>query len=117
AGFRLTIARLIREYATGDVVRLRKVEPAIRTILSRVFSSRAAKEQIHSFIEAEIARGDPAALDVLSGLLETISGTCAVTDKSRVLAHIVRLKAKAADLVPLATIVPPLVRDGVGGRP
>jgi hypothetical protein len=54
SGFRLTVARLIREYAAGSPQRIRKVSPALRTILSRVFTSRAAKDQIYRFIEAEI---------------------------------------------------------------
>lgn len=110
AGFRLTIARLIREYASGDAARLRKVEPAMRTILSRVFSSRAAKEQIHKLIETEIERGDPETLAVLAGLLETVSATCAVADKARILEHIVRLKAKQPDLVSEAALIAPQLR-------
>ncbi|MEO1494643.1 MAG: hypothetical protein AAFV19_21045 [Pseudomonadota bacterium] len=103
-GFRLTIARLIREYAGGDAGRLADVSPALRTILSRVFSSRAAKEQAFSFMAEEIARADASGLATLGDLLEILSATCAVGDKTRILSLIVALKARAPDLVPSARI-------------
>ncbi len=111
AGFRLTIARLIREYAAGDPARIRKVEPALRTILSRVFTSRAAKDQIHRFLEAEIETGNAQTLGILAQLLETVSATCAVSDKARVLEHIVRLKTKMPELIPGAKILAPEIRS------
>ena len=114
AGFRLIIARLIREYAAGDPGRIRKVEPALSTILSRVFTSRAAKDQIHRFVEDEIGRGDPETLEILSDLLERVSATCAVADKARVINHIAQLKAQAPNLVPAASIIVPEVRGGTG---
>ncbi len=116
AGFRLTIARLIREYAAGDPAKLRKVAPALRTILSRVFSSRAAKDQIHSLIEAEIEAGNGETLAILAELLERVSATCAVQDRARVLAHIVNLKTRSPDLIERATLIAPEVRDGRTGE-
>ena len=111
AGFRLTIARLIREYAAGDADRVRKVQHALRTILSRVFSSRSAKEQIYSFIEDEITRGDQEILKTLAGVLDTVSATCAVADKARVLGLIARLKSNSPDLVAHAAIIEPELRQ------
>lgn len=112
-GFRLTVARLIREHAAGDPAKLRDVEPALRTILSRVFSSRAAKEQAYAFIAEEIERGDPQSLRIFADLLERISATCAIGDRARILSLILRLKARAPDLVPLAEIVEPEIRSAV----
>ncbi len=112
-GFRLTVARLIREHAAGDPAKLRDVEPALRTILSRVFSSRAAKGQAYAFIEEEIERGDPESLKIFGDLLERISATCAVGDKARILPLILRLKSSSPDLVPLAEIVEPEIRGAL----
>ena len=109
-GFRLTVARLIREHAAGDAAKLRDVEPALRTILSRVFSSRAAKGQAYAFIAEEIERGDPASLQIFGDLLERISATCAIGDRARVMALIVQLKSRAPDLVPLAEVIEPEIR-------
>ena len=111
AGFRLTIARLIREYAAGNAGRIRKVQHALRTILSRVFSSRGAKEQIYSFMEDEIARGDPEILATLADVLDTVSATCAVADKARVLGLIARLKSSSPGLVANAAIIEPELRS------
>ena len=112
-GFRLTVARLIREHAAGDPAKLRDVEPALRTILSRVFSSRAAKGQAYAFISEEIDRGDPASLAIFSELLERISATCAIGDRARILSLIMRLKTRNPDLVPLAEVVEPEIRGAV----
>jgi len=116
AGFRLTVARLIREYAAGDPKRIRKVSPALRTILSRVFTSRAAKDQVHSFIESEIDAGNPETLDILAELLETVSATCAVADKARILSHIARMKAKRPELITSARIIAPEIRSPRAGE-
>ncbi|MGI9386873.1 MAG: hypothetical protein ACR2OX_05535, partial [Methyloligellaceae bacterium] len=115
-GFRLTIARLIREYAAGDPKRIRKVSPALRMILSRVFTSRAAKDQIHSFIEAEIEAGNAETLGLLAEVLETVSATCAISDKARVLSHIARMKAKLPELIPSAKIIAPEIRLARSGE-
>jgi len=111
--FRLTIARLIREHAVGDVERLRAVEPALRTILSRVFSSRAAKGQAYAFIREEIDRDDPECLPIFAELLERISATCAVGDRARILSLLVHVKSRAPNLAPLAEVIEPEIR-GVG---
>lgn len=112
-GFRLTVARLIREHAAGDADKLRDVEPALRTILSRVFSSRAAKGQAYAFIAEEIDRGDPASLVIFGDLLERISATCAIGDRARILSLIMRLKTRNPDLVPLAQVIEPEIRGAV----
>jgi hypothetical protein len=111
AGFRLTIARLIREYAAGNHERIGKLQFAIKTILSRVFSSRSAKDQIYTFIETEIANGDPQTLDILAGLLTDLSASCAIGDKARVLSLVTQLKAKTPELVAPARIVEPEIRQ------
>ncbi len=111
--FRLTIARLIREHAAGDTEKLRSVEPALRTILSRVFSSRAAKGQAYAFIREEIDRDDPACLPIFAELLERISATCAVGDRARILSLLVQVKSRAPELAPLAEVIEPEIR-GVG---
>ena len=111
--FRLTVARLIRDHAAGDPAKLRDVEPALRTILSRVFSSRAAKGQAYAFIAEEIERGEPASLEIFGGLLERISATCAIGDRARIMALIVQLKSRAPDLVPLAEVIEPEIRGAV----
>ena len=110
AGFRLTIARLIREYAAGNANRVRKVQHALRTILSRVFSSRSAKEQIYSFIDDEIARGDLEILKPIADVLDTVSATCAVADKARILGLIARMKSRYPDLVAHADVIEPELR-------
>ena len=111
--FRLTIARLIREYAGDDPKKLRDVEPALRTLLSRVFSSRPAKEQGLSYIREEIARGNPESLPIVADLLERLSATCAVGDRGMILELIVKLKDHDPTLVPMAKVIAPEVR-GVG---
>lgn len=110
-GFRLTIARLIREYAGDDPERLREMEPALRTILSRVFSSRAAKQQASAFVEEEVERGHPESLRILSDLLGFISATCAVGDRARILELVLKLKCKEGELVPEVSIIPPEIRS------
>jgi len=112
-GFRLIIARMIREHAVGDPAKLREVEPALRTILSRVFSSRAAKGQAYAFIQEEIERGDPTSLQIFGDLLERISATCAVGDRARILSLILQLKSRSSDLVPLAKVLEPEIRGAV----
>ena len=115
-GLRLTIARLIREHVAGDPARLRAVEPALRTILSRVFSSRAAKHQTYAFITEEIERGDPASLAILGDLLERISATCAVGDRARIVSLILHLKRHDDTLVPMATVVEPEIREAAAWK-
>ena len=111
SGFRLTVARLIREYAAGSPQRIRKVSPALRTILSRVFTSRAAKDQIYRFIEAEIESGNAETLSILTELLENVSGTCVVADKARVLELIAHMKTNMPELFPNVTLIAPEVRS------
>ncbi|MBM7067290.1 hypothetical protein [Actibacterium sp. 188UL27-1] len=112
ASFRLTIARLIREHAAGDLDKLRQVKPAILTILSRVFSSRAAKRQTLAFLHEEIASGEPAALEIIGDLLDRLSATCSIHDRAALLELIVQLKSKSPDLIPSAQIVLPELRSG-----
>lgn len=115
-GLRLTIARLIREHAAGDPARLRAVEPALRTILSRVFSSRAAKGQAYAFIAEEIERGEPASLAIFGDLLERISATCAVGDRARIVSLIAQLKRRDDALLPMATVVEPEIREAAAWK-
>jgi len=82
-------------------------------LMSRVFSSRAAKGQAYAFIREEVDRDDPACLPIFADLLERISATCAVGDRARILSLLVHVKSRAPELAPLAEVIEPEIR-GVG---
>ncbi len=94
-GFRLTIARLIRDNAGEDPARLRKLLPAMRRLLQRVHASRDAKEQIWRFVEDRIARGTGEARATLAPLLTDMAASVVRADRDRAIAALVLLRRHA----------------------
>ncbi|MCG7521476.1 hypothetical protein [Ruegeria sp. Ofav3-42] len=91
--FRLTIARLIREYAGDDPNRLRTLIPAMRRMLQRVHASRAAKEQIWRFIEERIDHGTDATRTALTPLVSDMAASVVRADRDRAIAALLRLRS------------------------
>ena len=58
----------------------------------------------------EIARGDLEILKPIADVLDTVSATCAVADKARILGLIARMKSRYPDLVAHADVIEPELR-------
>ena len=110
AGFRLLVARLMRDYVQDDVQRLRRLVPAIETTLLQVRKSRAAKDQIFAFIQEQL-QSDKHGTDgqrtaILAALLERSVATCATHDRARALSLLAAIKQTRPDLAPRAVFIP-----------
>lgn len=106
AGFRLFVARLMRDYVQGDTHRLKRLVPAIETTLLQVRKGRAAKQQVLSFIEEQLARDGDEQSAVLAPILERVVATCAVEDRARIVTLLTKIKHRDAALVPRVALVP-----------
>jgi hypothetical protein len=112
-GFRLLVARLMRDYVKDDIQRLRRLVPTIETTLLQVRKSRAAKDQIFAFIEEQLALdngNDSERMAILASVLDRTAATCAVADRARTLSLIASIKQRNPDLVPRAAVMPREVR-------
>jgi hypothetical protein len=108
-GFRLLVARLMRDYVKDDIQRLRRLVPTIETTLLQVRKSRAAKDQIFAFIEEQLALdngNDSERMAILASVLDRTAATCAVADRARTLSLIASIKQRNPDLVPRAAVMP-----------
>lgn len=125
-GFRLLVARLMRDYVKDDVQRLRRLVPAIETTLLQVRRGRAAKDQVFSFLEEQLARDAPietrpsaagrepsavaapneARAAIVASILERIVATCAIEDRARAVSILAALKQRNPALAPRAIFVP-----------
>lgn len=109
-GFRLLVARLMRDYVKEDTGRLRKLVPTIETTLLQVRRGRAAKDQVFAFIEEQLSHGRDAAaaerMAILAPVLERSVATCAIADRARTLSLLARIKHQKPELAPKAVFVP-----------
>jgi cellulose synthase operon protein C len=114
-GFRLLVARLMRDFVKDDTQRLRQLVPAIETTLLQVRKSRAAKDQVFAFIEEQLGAeaegmgGERTA--ILAPILERSVATCATADRARALLLLASIKHKNPELAPRVAIVPREVRS------
>jgi cellulose synthase operon protein C len=110
AGFRLLVARLMRDFVKDDTQRLRQLVPTIETTLLQVRKSRAAKDQVFAFIEEQIAADanvkSGERIAILGPILERTVATCATADRARTLSLLASIKHKNPDLAPRVVIVP-----------
>jgi cellulose synthase operon protein C len=109
-GFRLLVARLMRDYVKDDTGRLRKLVPTMETTLLQVRRGRAAKDQVFAFIEEQLSHGTDAAaterMAILAPILERSVATCAIADRARTLSLLARIKHQKPELAPKAVFVP-----------
>ncbi len=108
-GFRLLVARLMRDYVKDDTQRLRQLVPTIESTLLQVRKSRAAKDQVFAFIAEQLeasADGGGERLAILAPVLERSVATCATADRARALSLLASIKHKNPDLAPRAVILP-----------
>ena len=109
-GFRLLVARLMRDYVKDDVQKLRRLVPAIETTLMQVRKSRAAKDQIFAFIEEQLGKETGTKTvertAILARVLEGTVATCATQDRARALVLLAGIKHTHPDLAPRAVIHP-----------
>ncbi len=108
-GFRLLVARLMRDYVKNDSQRLMRLVPAIETTLLQVRKSRAAKNQVFAFLEEQIEADSNAGVSermaILAPVLERAVATCAIADRARLLSLLATVKQSRPELAPRAQMI------------
>lgn len=105
-GFRLLVARLMRDYVQDDTQRLNKLVATIETTLLQVRKGRAAKHQVMSFIEEQLGHPGEERVAVLAPVLERCVATCAIEDRAHLLSLLTAIKRKSPQLAPRIKLVP-----------
>lgn len=109
-GFRLLVARLMRDWVGDSVERLKRLVPTIETTLLQVRRGRAAKDQMLAFLESQLEQSEStegkARRQLLAPVVEKLVASAAVGDRARTLALLLKIKQTEPDLAPLARIVP-----------
>jgi hypothetical protein len=102
----------LERYASGNVQRLRELEPYFLSVLSRVNKGRTAKDRVLSFLDREAASSLEAA-EFVAGIVARQSATCAIGDKARMIEMMLKIRTAYPE-IPLPLEVHSVeVRDGV----
>lgn len=87
----LFVTSYLEEYATDNPEKLKELNFYFRSVLSRVNRSRTAKNRIFNFLENE-GRKSAESAEIVSRILDDLSATTAIQDKSRCIDIISELK-------------------------
>ncbi len=102
----------IEQFASGDLDRLRQLEPFLRCVLTRVNRGRVARQRVLRFLESEALR-DEATARFVAELLAWQSATCAVGAKSAAIATMANIRDRYPEIELPISVHPVEVRGGV----
>ena len=87
----------LERFAAGDIEKIRKLQPYFITVLSQINKGRVAKARVLRFLETE-ALADRAVAELIMPILNRVSATVAIRDKSQYILSMRHLTARWSDL-------------------
>ena len=94
----------LMRFAAGQPDKVALLEPYFRTVLSKIGAGRTAKQRVFALLEQESLKDEPTA-QIVTDLLERISATIAIGDKSTCIALLHRISEQWPEISsPLGSI-------------